>query len=507
MSRLALLTSSSTALLVAVVLAPVALLQSPQAPRRRGPEDLRKRSVEAETAGLAEPFKGITADGRIEPGLFGIHSTGVSTEPVRNAARAFLTGLTPAQRDMTTYAVDDDEWRKWMNQHFYVRQGVGFLEMTEAQREKAFALLRASLSAKGLKQTRDIMRLNETLAELNDGNFDEYGEWRYHITVMGAPSATEPWGWQFDGHHANINYFVLGDQVVMTPFFAGSEPVIAHSGKYKGVSVLQEEQSAGLAMINALGEAQRHQAILKFAKTGNENLTEAWKDNVVLDYAGVRATELSEAQRRQLLDLVALYVDNGDDGHARVKMEEVRKHLNRTWFAWIGRTEPGSVFYYRIHSPVILIEFDHQSPANLRHLAKDPNAPNPEHVHTIVRTPNGNDYGKDLLRRHYETHPHHAKDRRAPLPAGGEEEVGWSANGRDVQGTRYLPATEITRENVARLEVAWTYRTGEAEPRFATAKPTAFEATPLVVDGTMYVGTPLGRVIALDPATGRERWV
>jgi quinoprotein glucose dehydrogenase len=87
------------------------------------------------------------------------------------------------------------------------------------------------------------------------------------------------------------------------------------------------------------------------------------------------------------------------------------------------------------------------------------------------------------------------------------QEISWVANGRDPQGTRYLPASEITRDNVIRLEVAWTYRTGEADPRFATKKPTAFEATPLVVDGTMYVGTPLGRVIALDPANGRERWV
>lgn len=85
--------------------------------------------------------------------------------------------------------------------------------------------------------------------------------------------------------------------------------------------------------------------------------------------------------------------------------------------------------------------------------------------------------------------------------------VDWSANGRDAQGTRYSPAAEITRTNVNRLAVAWTYRTGEADPRFKTEKATAFEATPLVVDGTMYLGTPLGRVIALDPATGRERWV
>src|SRR5437773_209460 len=85
--------------------------------------------------------------------------------------------------------------------------------------------------------------------------------------------------------------------------------------------------------------------------------------------------------------------------------------------------------------------------------------------------------------------------------------VDWSANGRDVQGSRYSPASQITRTNVGRLDVAWTYRTGETDPRFKTAKATAFEATPLVVDGTMYIGTPLGRVIALDPATGRERWV
>ena len=58
-----------------------------------------------------------------------------------------------------------------------------------------------------------------------------------------------------------------------------------------------------------------------------------------------------------------------------------------------------------------------------------------------------------------------------------------------------------------RLELAWTYRTGETDPRFATTKAPSFEATPIVVDGTMYLGTPLGRVIALDPATGQERWV
>jgi hypothetical protein len=368
----------------------------------------RQMSVEAEAKGLAEAFRGITTNGTVEPGVFAVKSTGVSTEPVRKAADSFLRTLTQPQRTKTTFGVDDAEWRKWMNQDYYVRQGVSFLEMTDAQRESAIDLLRQGLSARGLKQTRDIMRLNHTLGELNDNDFDRYGEWRYHMTVMGTPSATEPWGWQFDGHHAIVNYFVLGDQVVMTPFFAGSEPVIAEAGKYKGTVVLQDEQAGGLAMIKSLTDEQRRKAILRTSKTANDNLTEAWKDNVVLDYAGLKTSEMTAEQRKRLLALIATYVSNMDDGHARVRMDEVARQLDRTWFAWIGGTEPGTVFYYRIHSPVILIEFDHQRPANLRQYAKDPMAPNPQHIHVVVRTPNGNDYGKDLLRQHYLQHPHGA---------------------------------------------------------------------------------------------------
>jgi len=367
-------------------------------------ESFRRRSQEAEARGLAEPFKGVTTNGNVVPGLFPIRSTGVSTAPVRRSAEAFLATLTPKQRTKTTFLVDDPEWRKWMNQHFYIRQGTGFYEMTEAQREVTFDLLRASLSAKGLKQSRDIMRLNHTLGELNNNNFQEYGEWLYWITVMGTPSDTEPWGWQLDGHHLVINYFVLGDQVVMTPTFMGSEPVKAASGKYKGTTVLQNEQNKGLALINSLDAAQRKQAIIQVSKTRNNSVGEAFSDNIVLDYAGIRASEFTAKQNEQLLDLISEYVGNMRDGHAKVKMDEVRQHLDKTRFAWIGGTRSNSVFYYRIHSPVILIEFDHQTPIALRYLERG--QPTREHIHTVVRTPNGNDYGKDLLRQHYQQHPH-----------------------------------------------------------------------------------------------------
>ena len=368
-------------------------------------EKFRQWSEEYEREGLAAPFKGVTTNGEVVPGLFEISPTGVSTESVRNAAEKLIASLTAVQLARAMFPVDDVQWRKWMNQHLYVRQGISFQEMTDTQRDLAFGLMRASLSARGFEVTRNVMRLNETLAELADDHVF-LGEWLYFITIMGRPSATEPWGWQLSGHHAIVNYFVLGDQVVMTPLFLGSEPVRATSGKYKGITILQQEQNDGLEMVRALSDTQQQKAILNFSKTGNNNLGEAFKDNIVLEYAGVRANEFTDPVRRRLRELVQLYAINMDEGHARLKMNEVDKHIDNTWFAWIGGTLDESPFYYRIQSPVILIEFDHQRPANLAKFASDPKKPTQQHIHTVVRTPNGNDYGKDLLRQHYLAHPH-----------------------------------------------------------------------------------------------------
>ena len=393
-------------LTAAALLLSSAHAQEPKGGKKAGGPPGGGNPAGREAAALAEPFVGITTDGRVRPGLFAIKSSGVSTAPVQKAAAAFLAALAPEQRQKTMFPVDDIEWRKWMNGHRYVRQGVSFQEMSEAQRAAAFGLMRASLSAKGLKLSQDIMKLNHTLGELNNDNFTEYGEWLYYITVMGEPSATKPWGWQIDGHHLIINYFVLGDQVVMSPVFVGSEPVIAPSGKYKGLSILQEEQQRGLDFLRSLTDAQRKVAVLSASKPGNDNQAEGFKDNVVIPYAGIKASEFTAAQKEQLLALAALFVGNMDDGHAKVRVSEVRAHLDETRFAWVGGDDDKSVYYYRIHSPVVLIEFDHQRPANLRHLAANPQLPNREHIHVVVRTPNGNDYGKDLLRQHLSQHKH-----------------------------------------------------------------------------------------------------
>jgi hypothetical protein len=258
------------------------------------------------------------------------------------------------------------------------------------------------------------MRLNHTLGELT-GEPDRYSQWFYWLTFMGEPSETEPWGWQVDGHHLVVNYFVLGNQVVMSPLFTGSEPVIAESGRYKGTRVMEPERDKAYAVYVSLTDEQK-----KAAELSKEDLVadgggrafgrgsiELMEDNAVIPYRGIRVEDLSAGQRELVIDLIEEFLSFDREAHASVRMEEVLAHMDETYFGWDqwdASLGPEDLFFFRIQSPVIIIEFDHQGAIALPNARSD--IPIREHIHTVVRTPNGNDYGKDLLRQHYEQHPH-----------------------------------------------------------------------------------------------------
>ncbi|MEU1163574.1 DUF3500 domain-containing protein [Streptomyces sp. NPDC005921] len=375
-------------------------------------------------------FTGLTTDGKVVDDLYTIHSTDVSTDKVVKAAQAFLDGLSQKERTSCTFDVDDDEWLAWSNVDGYERKGVRMGDITDKKRDLGFALLGAALSAKGLAQTRNIMKLNQFLGDYNGGNRDTLTEGAYFFTFMGTPSTSKPWGFQYEGHHVAINYFVLGDQVVMTPTFMGSEPT---SATYEGekITLFKPETKAGLALIRSLTSGQRAKVIdSKVSKSGTDMKAGAGSDNLKLAYQGLPGSELTSAQRDRLLDLVRVYVGYMDDGHAEVRMTEVEKHLDQTYFYWLGKTKDTSAFYYRVHSPVVLIEYDAQSPLAYgtktgtgggqpsgRPTGGMPTGqpgggggmggpggtPTQQHIHTIIRTPNGGDYGVDLLKLHLET--------------------------------------------------------------------------------------------------------
>ncbi|MFT4886600.1 MAG: hypothetical protein ACJAY7_001806 [Pseudohongiellaceae bacterium] len=355
---------------------------------------------------LAQPFNGVVTSQGKQAGLFPVISTGVTTEPLVNAASAFLKGLSSIHLAKVQFAIDDPEWRNWSNVDvgIFPRYGLSLEEMSEPQKAAAWKLITSSLSVKGVENVRNIMKTEQRLLEMNNEPI-RYGEEKYYITIMGIPGAEEPWGWQLDGHHLVINFFVLGDQVVMTPVFWGGEPVSIEAGRYAGSTIMQQEQSLGLAFMQSLSGQQRQQATLDSEKRGNNQLAAANQDNLVLDYAGIKAGDLTSMQRLELLTLIEVYIGNMKSGHAEVTLEQIASHLDDTYFSWIGDTAAGSVFYYRIHSPVILIEFDHQNPVGTT-VKNQAGRPSRDHIHAIVRTPNGNDYGKDLLAQHLRRHSH-----------------------------------------------------------------------------------------------------
>lgn len=362
---------------------------------------VRQSNTAEEAAYLASPYIGITTNGKKQENLFPIKKTGQSTEAVRIAVETFLTSLSTDQKAKCTFPINSEEWQKWHNVDFYKRTGIGLEEMTAAQKVLAMAILEAGLSPKGVKKSKDVMSMEAYLAFLTPSNKMLGGE-KYWFTFMGTPSATEPWGFQYDGHHLIINYFVLGDQVVMTPTFMGSEPNFIPEGPNKGLRTYEAEEKKGLAFFQALNSKQKGKAVVWNNMNQDFNRTEAFRDNEILSKQGISAKELNKTQQAFLLDLIHEYVGNIENNHAKVKMAEVKKHLKNTYFSWIQTDGVDDLFYYRIHSPVILIEFDHQIPVAVWDRSKPRPGPVKYHIHTVVRTPNGNDYGKDLLRAHLE---------------------------------------------------------------------------------------------------------
>jgi uncharacterized protein DUF3500 len=350
-------------------------------------------------AGLAQPFRGVDSGG-IVSGLFPLARTGISTGSMVESARSLLAKLTPEQRNAACFAIDDAAWRKWSNIHpWMMRHGVCLADLAHDQREAALGLMRDTLSPSGYQSARDIMRLNAHALEIT-GKPEEYGEWFYWVSMFGTPSPSDPWGWQIDGHHLNVNCFVLGDQLVMTPTFMGSEPVLARFGKYEGTRVFAAEEEQGYALMRTLSMDQRQQATIGM-DLPSELLLGAFQDNRRIDPAGIRYDDLSAEGRERLEALLGTYTGRLRRGHGEIAYQDAKRHLSETHFAWIGPLDDASPFYYRILNPVILVEFDHQSG-----IIYDNDKPSRDHIHTVVRTPNGNDYGKDLLRQHYAQHDH-----------------------------------------------------------------------------------------------------
>ncbi|HWO58729.1 MAG TPA: DUF3500 domain-containing protein [Umezawaea sp.] len=366
------------------------------------------------TAGLRrhrEPYVGVTEDGTPRRGLYRLDGVRTSPKAAVVAAEAYLDGLAPHQRVVGALPMDAPEWRLWTNAiPTWHPKGLRLERLARADRDRALAVVEASLSPVGYAGVRAAMALNANLGELVDDYRDTLTEFAYWFTVFGTPSTDSPWGWQLMGHHVDLHCVFVAGQVVLAPVFLGAEPT-SGSGRFEGVRAFGEETDVALEVRRALDPDRADEFLLGSSLLARDlppelagpwngrHLAGAGGDNLVLPPEGIVAASLTADQRDGLVRLIRVYLDRLPKAQAERDLALVREHFAETRFAWRGGHGDESAFYYRIHSPVLLVEYDNHPGVFLT---------NPEparfHVHTIVRAPNGNDYGRDLLARHYRLH-------------------------------------------------------------------------------------------------------
>ncbi len=309
------------------------------------------------------------------------------------AARELLAALDDDGRKRIAHDVDDVEWQTWANPEFLQFDTGLRLEFQPAEvREKALALVRASLSPEGYELAHGMMLVNGFLGEVVDLP-TVLNEFSYNIALYGEPDPVAPWGWQLFGHHCALNCLVVAGRMVLSPVFLGAEPNEIDAGPHAGLRAFDDRIALGRQVMTALPEAQRRQATVYEQMVdpamppgrvhpGDERLLAgAFQDNRVIPVEGVRVADMPPAARALVLALVERFVLLLPRGPRAARMREIAEHLDDTWFSWIGGHAPGDVFYYRVQSPVVIAELDHHCGVFL-----DNDTPQPFHVHTVLRT-------------------------------------------------------------------------------------------------------------------------
>lgn len=320
----------------------------------------------------------------------GIGAAISSDDDTVRVATQFLASLEPAQKSQLSFEMDDEER---FNFHYIPRprKGVPLKEMTPAQRKLAYSLLGTALSSRGLSEAAQIMFLEQILYVLENQSPRRDPD-AYFFSVFGKPSQGAPWGWRFEGHHLSLNVTLKGNGVVSTgPAFFGTNPAIVRSGPHAGMQVLRAEQEWGRRLVQSFNETLLKRAVIN-ADAPDDIITAFSREFDLGEPAGVSFGDMNEVQAKLLTQLIHRYANRFRSTISDAEIVKIQEQgMEKVYFAWAGGTRPGDPHYYRIHGPTFVIEYDNtQNQAN--------------HIHTVWRDIQ-NDFGKDVLREHYQ-HSH-----------------------------------------------------------------------------------------------------
>ena len=307
-----------------------------------------------------------------------------TTKKVVAAADALLATLSPEQRKSVSYAFDDARQRaNWSNLPvgFNGRGGLRMGSLSESQQKAVHTLLQAVLSKSGYQKIVDIMNADEVLRQ-TDGDGPGFGKANYYVSLMGVPSATAPWRLQFGGHHLAINATVVGKDITLAPSLPAAQPAKYTLGG-KTIQPLGREMTKGFALVQALTPEQQKTAVR--APYFIDLMLGPGQDGKTLAPEGIPGSQLTDPQKKLLLDLLGEWIGNLNDDDAAPKLAEAKANLDKTYFAWGGPTTTGSAAYYRVTAPTVVVEYSPQR------MGGDGTG----HTHCIYREPS-NDYGAKL---------------------------------------------------------------------------------------------------------------
>ncbi|MFN8516258.1 MAG: DUF3500 domain-containing protein [Thermomicrobiales bacterium] len=314
------------------------------------------------------------------------------------AAKRFLASLSEEQRAQAAFEFAGDERYFW---HYTPidRNGLRLGDMTDEQRELAYALFDASMSGRGAAQAKGIIAL-EPILKLTEETENIPTQWlrdsaRYRWSIFGEPGGKAPWAWRAGGHHIGISFTVVdGDWVASTPLFLGANPVEVRHGESKGLRSLLEEEEYARTLLASLTPVEKAVAVVNEVAPADILSTNLRRAEPEMAPLGIPYADLGGEQREHLVRLIRHYATRTADEVAENTWREVeRAGLDGVGFAWAGPEERGQGHYYAVKGPRFLIEYDNtQNNAN--------------HIHSVWRD-YANDWGEDLLAAHYaETHSH-----------------------------------------------------------------------------------------------------
>jgi len=315
-----------------------------------------------------------------------------ATKRIVSAAQALLATLDDAGRAKVQFPFEGPQKARWSNlpSGIFQREGLRIADLTSTQRDAVRTLLTTALSRQGYEKAEAIMQGDEMLRQGEPANGPgggrrggrpggpggvNFGKDQYFLAFLGTPSTTQPWMLQFGGHHLAINLTMGGSQASMTPSLPAAQPA-TYSIEGRTVRPLGAENDKAFALINALDNAQRSQAILPYRVA--DLVLGPGQDGRTIQPEGIRASALTASQQAMLLELAREWAGIMHDAFATARMAEIKANLPNTYFAWSGPTTNGSAAYFRVQGPTVVIEYAPQGGV--------------DHIHTIYRDPT-NDYG------------------------------------------------------------------------------------------------------------------